>query len=539
MFTIETIDAIIIALWIIAAAFDYADFLYVWQLKDYRWAKILDFAKSTEGVSYWFSYPTFVRPFFGLITFFLLFTVQRPIIPYLVVGFLVGDILYQIYRWRIKRRIRRPRLTARILLSLLLCYVVEAAALLQGGRWVYILFLASVRLYTTSVAVTIVALPFLIIKRIVVLLATKKMAALSSMTKVGITGSYGKTTVKEFLSHILASTHTVVKTPKHVNTDIGVALFILKTNFKDVDVFVAEMGADHKGDIRKLAAIVQPNIGILTAINEQHVALFGSIQKIQKEKYELLRAIPKDGLVIANSDISYCREFLHELAAEVQTFGIDDEFHPTAHLKDIDESPKGIDIVGVVDGEERRIFAPLHGVHNAVNLGPCALVAKRLGVPLDVYKKQVASLTQPSRSLELFQYGKALIIDDSYNANPTGFHAALDYMHSFPSEKRRIVVTRGMLELGQYSSVLHEKVAGAIAFIADELILISPNEEKAMKKGLVSDKYKTVFTLETNPKELLRRLQALREEECVILLENRLPQDVYDQVLGETEPVIW
>lgn len=514
-------------LWAITACFDFLDFLYIWQLKEYRWSKILDFAKTKEGITYWLSYPTLFRPFVGLVAFFILISVDLQIANWIVASLLLIDVGYQLYRWQIKKRLRRPKLTARIIVSFIIAYGIEGAALSSAHSWTYLLLLSSVRLYSTSLAVLIAAIPFNILKKIIIKLATFKMSGLKKVTVIGITGSYGKTTVKEFLSHILSATHNVVKTPKHVNTDIGVAMFILKTNFQNKDIFVAEMGADHKGDIYKLAHIARPDIGILTAINEQHLSLFGTIENIQKEKYELLRAVPKGGLAIVNSDNKYCREYLHELEADVQTFGVDKDFSPTAYLKDIHEKPEGITVTGVVHGEERVVFAPIHGAHNALNLGPCALVAMRLGVDMETYQKQLATLAQPEQSLELFKLGQAFIIDDSWNANPTGFTAALDYVHTFPSNLRRIVITRGMVELGDKSSELHERVAGSIAYVADELILTSRDEEVAMKRGLVSDKYKTVFTLITDRDALLTKIKELQEEECVILLENRLPSNVY------------
>jgi UDP-N-acetylmuramoyl-tripeptide--D-alanyl-D-alanine ligase len=137
-------------------------------------------------------------------------------------------------------------------------------------------------------------------------------------------------------------------------------------------------------------------------------------------------------------------------------------------------------------------------------------------------------------TLQFFRYGKAIVIDDSYNANPTGFKSALDVLNSFSSEFKRVVVTRGMLELGEKSDELHEQIGGEIAFCADELILITKDFEIPLRKG-VGDKYRTDIVVKDNPDDLLKYLETFKNRVTAILLENRLPQSVYEQLIAGEE----
>ena len=141
----------------------------------------------------------------------------------------------------------------------------------------------------------------------------KQTAQYPDLTVIGITGSYGKSSVKEFLGHFLETEFSVIKTPRNTNTEIGVAQFVLASNFADKDVFIVEMGAYRPGEIKLICDMVRPSIGVLTVIAEQHLSLFGSIKNIQSAKYELLRSLPTNGFAVTNADNAYCTELLDTL----------------------------------------------------------------------------------------------------------------------------------------------------------------------------------------------------------------------------------
>ena len=184
----------------------------------------------------------------------------------------------------------------------------------------------------------------------------------------------------------------------------------------------------------------------------------------------------------------------------------------------------------VVDGHANIKTVPITGEHLAMNLGACALVAMHLGMSEDVYMKQIDTLQNPESTMKQYQFGGATLLDDSYNANPAGFLGALDTLALFPSNRKRIVITRGMLELGDQSDDLHEKIGGAVAYRADELVIVSKDSEQALRKG-VGDKFQTEIKVITEPERLLEYLLSLKKTNSVILLENKLLAGVYDKII--------
>jgi len=168
---------------------------------------------------------------------------------------------------------------------------------------VYFLMPLAVIFFTVLINV-----PVNIVKNIIFILAKNKVSKIKNLTVIGITGSYGKSSTKEFLSQILSKKFRVLKTPGNINTEIGVSQFILKNLKTDVEILIVEMGAYRAGEIRRICGIVRPKIGILTGISQQHLALFGSMESIKNAKYELINSLPKDGLAVFNGENNYCLE---------------------------------------------------------------------------------------------------------------------------------------------------------------------------------------------------------------------------------------
>jgi UDP-N-acetylmuramoyl-tripeptide--D-alanyl-D-alanine ligase len=283
-----------------------------------------------------------------------------------------------------------------------------------------------------------------------------------------------------------------------------------------------EMGAYRIGEIKRICEMVKPKIGILTAISEQHLALFGDIKKTQQAKYELLLSLPTDGLAVVNSDNIYCRENLEQVKAPVLTFGVESENNPTYLVKDIKSGLCGTTWRRSINASETAVESPLIGEHTVMNVAPCVLVALHMKMSDTQINNQIKTL---STNIKISESCGRTVIDDSYNSNPVGFRAALDILNKFPSERQRIVITRGMLELGEKSDDLHEKIAEDISLVADELVVVTKDFVKPLKDGLL-DKYRTNFVLKDDPNQLLEYVKNLRSTNCVILLENRVPRSV-------------
>ena len=521
---LSTINIAILVLWAVSAALDYASFTYLWQLKEYRWDKFRDFLSTRQGKIYWTQYPLLWRSGAAVLLFFWPIN-SVLVLKKILIAFLLVDVAVQIFRVY-KRRARIPVRTTKALLIVATAVFLEGLLFLGTREWAFLFFLLIVRFYIAAGAVYIWRLPTMLAKGWYIGRATSKLEKYSNLTVIGITGSYGKTSTKEFLNQILSYQYSVIATPEHTNTEIGVARFILETDFNNADYFVVEMGAYKMGEIQKICDMVRPKVGILTAINEQHLTLFGNIQKIQAAKYELLRSLPEGGAAITNADNPYCMEFLDELNAKAYTFGVDKENNPTLLITDVEENKTGITFTGRAYGQERVIEVPLKPAFYVTNVVAAGMAAMLVGMKEEELEQALKTISSVSVPIKQYTIGKLTVIDDSYNSNPTGFHSALEELSSFPSTRKRVVITRGMVELGKESDRLHEEIAGAIALYADELILLTPDAEAAFKRGLVGDKYKTKFSVIKDSTKLKAYLGGLMETDSVALIENRLPGEV-------------
>ncbi len=525
------LNIIIAALWSISAVVDYSEFCYVWQLKEYRWDKFRDYLSTEQGRQYFLRHPITVRLLLAMIAFFwpnnTFYSLQ-----FFVLFILVSDLVFNVFRFR-QHLIRKPDLTSKAVLVFGISLLFEAVVILLTQDWSYLVFFMALRFYIISFVVSLFWLPTKVVKFLYIFLAKRKIKRYPRLVVIGITGSYGKTSVKEFLTHILSGKFSVITTPGNTNTEIGVARFILRTSFDDKDIFIVEMGAYKMGEIKLICDMVKPKIGILTAIIEQHLSLFGSIENIQQAKYELLRSLPEDGLAVVNSDNPYCREFLPQLRCQVQTFGLDEEYSPTCLITDAKSTNNGIRATGRFFGREVTLELPIKGEHNLVNLAPCVLVAEYLGMTREERLPRYATLRN-NRSLIIRTSEKCIFVDDSYNSNPVGFKAALVYLTNFSSSKKRIVITRGMAELGEKSDELHERIGEEIAFLTDELVVISQDSYKPLKRG-VGEKFNTTVRLITEPEALLEYVKRIIKDDCVVLLENRISPMVYQYILNHTK----
>lgn len=532
MFTLTNIT--IIGLWIASGINDFADFLYWWQLKEYRLDKFRDFLSTKRGKRFWFRYSFLLQMGAGLVALFWPFN-NVITLKFFLVAVLVTNVTYGLYLIA-KRGFRRPQITLKALLLLSLALIFELVVLYITRDWFVAFFLLLMRIFTISFLVILMKGPTSLVKKLVITLATNKLKKYKNVSVIGITGSYGKTTVKEFLAHILKVKHSVICTPKNINTEIGVALFILKNDFSKKDIFIVEMGAYKIGDIKILCDMTKPTYGILTAINEQHLSLFGSIKNTQKAKYELLRALPANGVAITNSDNMYCREFLDQIDAKVETFGLHEEYSPLLLISDIKEDRKNktLSCSNTINGKTFEYTTNIPGRHNTKNIAACMLLAHHFDLTHQEVQQQVETLCLPAKTLQIFEYGDCVVIDDSRNSNPDGFKGALDLLSSYSSSRKRIVITRGMHELGPRSAALHEEVGGEIDFVADVLVITNNNFAEDLQRGMVG-KYKTDILLRYDQDELLEYVKSLKHTSSVILLENKLRALVYDEIKGNTK----
>jgi len=450
--------------------------VYLWQLKEYR----LD--------RFWSEYG-----FFGKLLHFWIFSGGR--------------------------KFRRPVFT----LKALAIYVISSLIVLAGiyavlrfsifslldGTWVVVSGLAILYVLIPAIVILIIAifqLPIIIAKFFIFKMAAARVAENKDLIIVGITGSYGKTSTKEFLAQILEKKFEVIKTPKNINTEIGIAKFILQNLIPALslerrggkEVFIVEMGAYKKGEIKRICDIVKPKIGIITGINEQHLSLFGSFQNIIDTKYELIEGLPEDGFALFNGENEYCLEMAEKWKGDKVIYKTSPQPSPW----------KG----------EGKISLPKHYL---LNLAGAVEIARYLGMGEEEIKQATEQIKLTDRMIKTFiGKNRALIIDDSYSANPSGVLAGLDYLAE-QKQARKIIIMPCLIELGSAAKEIHQKIGQKINAVCD-LAIITTKDYFDIIKAEVGDK----AILAAAPEKAIELVKDKLNSDVAVLVEGRVAEFV-------------
>lgn len=339
---------------------------------------------------------------------------------------------------------------------------------------------------------------------------------------IGVTGSYGKTSVKFYLGKILSAKYNVLVTPESYNTTLGVVRTVRENLRPTHEVFVCEMGAKSLGEIKEICDIVHPSMGVITSIGPQHLETFLSLENVIKTKFELEESLPLDGVIFLNTDNEYIAG--RSVIAEKVSYGIESEAQYRARDIKVSERGSEFKLTGS-DGAEYSFTTKLIGRHNVLNITGAIAVADRLGVPMEDIIMQVRRLESVPHRLQLIKNGSNLIIDDAYNSNPSGARAALDVLSEF--EGLKVLVTPGMIELGEKQYELNHEFGRQAAEICDFVVLVGEKQTKPIFDGLISAGYgegKIIKTSSIN--EALTAVGNLKTyQRKVVLLENDLPDN--------------
>ncbi len=351
--------------------------------------------------------------------------------------------------------------------------------------------------------------------------AKRMLASQPKLVKIGITGSFGKTSVKYYLATLLKSHFDVLMTPGSYNTPMGITRTIREQLRATHQVFIAEMGARHVGDIKEDCDLVEPSIGVITAIGEQHLETFGSQANIIRTKLELADAVRGQGTLYLNGD----NELLaaNAPAQDTVTYGLGTGNDVFAY--DITVSTSGTTFSLSYKGHTiTGLTTPLIGAAAIQNLAGAAAVALDLGVSEDELRGAIRKLAPAPHRLSMTRQGAFTIIDDAYNSNPAGAKAALDTLAMFDATK--ILITPGMVELGVRQDALNEEF-GAQAVIADHVYLVGAKQTEPIARGLLGAGYDSAkLTVLDDVQDAIRQAYALPGDgDRVILLENDLPDN--------------
>ncbi len=341
------------------------------------------------------------------------------------------------------------------------------------------------KIFNIRIAVFILSPIDSLFKKILVYRARAKRKKMADLTVIGVTGSFGKTTVKNEMSHILMSKYQVLKTEGNYNTPLGIAKTIMQNLKPEHEIFVCEMAAYQPGDIKVIARIIKPKIGIITAIGPMHLERFGSIENILKTKLELIETLPPDGVSFLPKN----------LEPQIKNY----------------HSPAKIEFFS--SKEELLI---------------------KIGKNFDISREEVLGYLKtmpptPHRQEIIKASSNITIIDDTYNSNPAGFMIALETLKNIKAE-RKILVTPGMIELGEKQFELNKEAALRAVKIADYIIIVGETNKKALEEGLkeeLKDDFgkKVFWTPDLDSAK--KKLSEITLPNSAILLENDLPDHYF------------
>ncbi|MCI9462860.1 MAG: UDP-N-acetylmuramoyl-tripeptide--D-alanyl-D-alanine ligase [Lachnospiraceae bacterium] len=353
--------------------------------------------------------------------------------------------------------------------------------------------------------------------------AARILKEMPNLTVIGVTGSYGKTSVKYFLSKLLSTQFSVLHTPGNYNTTLGVVRTIREQMKPFHEIFLCEMGAREVGDIKEICDLVHPQYGIITSIGPQHLQSFHSIENVIGTKFELADAVPANGKVFLNYDNEYIRgRKTHKSIVSYGTCGKDIDYA----AYDITVSREGsVFKMKDKDGAEHQFHTRLVGNHNVQNIAGAVAVANTLGIPMEKLIFPVKQLESVPHRLQLLKQGNRTVLDDSYNSNKNGFKAALDTLSMF--DDLRILMTPGMVELGdkQYDE---NKEIGIYAYDkCDYAVLVGREQTKPIQDGLTEAGFaQNRIIIADTLQEAFQMVNAIPgEKQKVVLIENDLPDN--------------
>lgn len=353
--------------------------------------------------------------------------------------------------------------------------------------------------------------------------AARILRSMPGLKVIGITGSYGKTSTKHYLNRILQEQWDVLMTPGSYNTTMGVIRTVREMMKPYTEIFICEMGAKNIGDIKEICDLVHPDMGIITAVGEQHLESFKTIENVQRTKFELADAIPAEGFVLVNNDFPYAasREVTNTTALRYGIEAKDADYYAT----DIVYGKEGTRfVVHTPDGAEHPFETRLVGECNISNLIPAIAIALRLGMPVDKVRFAVSRVEQVEHRLNMKHTpGGITIIDDAFNSNPHGSRMALDVLRAMDSGKR-IVITPGMIELGDRQREANEEFGRNMARSADVAVVVGAYNRDAILAGLrdggmPSDRIHAVDTFA----QAQNVLSSIARSGDTVLYENDLP----------------
>lgn len=344
---------------------------------------------------------------------------------------------------------------------------------------------------------------------------------------IGVTGSYGKTSVKFILNRILNEGYNTTVTPESFNTPMGVVRTVRQYMKPQTEVFIAEMGAKNIGDIKELCDLCHPTLGIITAVGPQHLETFGSVENVANTKFELADEVlnNKQGKIYVNFDSEAAKKKAKQYDnAQVISFGTSNKFD--CYAENITSSPSGTTFNVKYKDFDFPLTCKLLGKHSVTNILGAVAMALDLGIDPKQIRFAVAALKPAEHRLELKPFlNGAVLIDDAYNSNPVGCLEAVRVLGSFEG-MRKILVTPGLVELGEKEFDYNYDLGKEAAKHCDDIILVGIKRSVPLKKGAEDAKFsQSRLIVAESFKDAMAHLKDMTDRNTVVLFENDLPDN--------------
>ncbi|MBR3929400.1 MAG: UDP-N-acetylmuramoyl-tripeptide--D-alanyl-D-alanine ligase [Clostridia bacterium] len=353
--------------------------------------------------------------------------------------------------------------------------------------------------------------------------AQNKLKSLPKMKKIGITGSYGKTSAKYCLAAILSEKYKVFYPKASINTPMGLSKVINEELTDDMDVFIAEMGARHVGDIKELVELVHPEFGMITSVGPQHLETFKTVEIVANTKYELIEGLPKTGKAFFAADGSFVDKLYERCKIKKFRAGISDGYLDM-HAEDVEVGAFGSRFTLMEsDGSSIRVETKLLGRHNISNIVLCCQVAREIGMTLPEIAEGVKRIKPVKHRLQLIA-GAMNVIDDAFNSNPVGAKEALNVLHSFPG--KHLIITPGFVEMGENEDKFNYELGTHIAETCDAAILVGPKHTSPIRQGMLDRGFdeKKIMVVNTLD-EAAKKIPMFASNGDAVLFENDLPDN--------------
>lgn len=522
-------------LWLVRTVKFVLFWIFLWQLKNYHVGRFADHFRTHQGKK------IFLNAF-------------QAIKIILLAGLLVNYHFFNIIFWLltaiyfaesgifalsiIRRNVRKPDFTFKavfltaVAMLAVMVYMAGLAYFSAANFWfVFALLAFDIALPLVVSVIVLLAQPFFVMARNRILeKARQKMGKHENLTVIAITGSYGKTSTKEILSTILSEKFKVLATPEHKNSEIGIAQTILQDLKPEHKIFIVEMGAYNKGGIDLLCQMVKPDMGVVTGVNEQHLATFGSLENLLSAEggQELAAQLPKHGILVVNGENKHCRDLYNDFKGHKRIYASKPGTVDADLLAEqIAVKERGLDFVAISRQKQTAHFAvPVLGAHNIQNVLGAAVVAKELGMSLEEISAACKKI-RPEQAGIILSVGAhgITVIDSSYSANPDGVVADLDYLKIFNGKK--IVVMPCLIELGGESARIHEELGKKMAQVCDVAIITTKDKFSEISTGFISQgipEHKVVFC--ENQKDIFTMITTMCKAGDAVLLEGGRPKEL-------------